>query len=68
MKATNSGEPCQRVEAVPGNQRVLARIIGAAVDNLGVDEKRDEWNGFNLLVKLDRTSGSLAFHPGKTGR
>jgi hypothetical protein len=67
MKATNSREPCQRVEVVPGNQRVLARIIGTAIDNLGVDEKRGEWSGFNLFVKLDGTPGGLAFQSGKTG-
>jgi hypothetical protein len=50
MKATNSRYPCQRVETVPGNQRVLARIIGTAVDNLGGVEKRDEWSGFNRFV------------------
>jgi hypothetical protein len=68
MKATNSREPCQRVEVVPGNQRVLARIIGTAVDNLGGDEKRDKRSGFNLFVRLDGRPGSLAFQSGKTGR
>jgi len=56
-----------RTEAVPGNQRVLAWIIGTAVDNLGGDEKQDEWSGCNLFVRPDGRPGGLAFQSGKTG-
>jgi hypothetical protein len=60
MKATNSGEPCQRVVAVPGNYRVPNVKMGTARKSLGGKAERNVWRASISLSGL--TEGRAAWH------